>query len=289
MPIDIDKTVGAVFAPTTYEWTEKDVILYHLGIGAGVPPTSEAELRFTYEGDLHVLPSFGTIPPFSTMMSLGTVEGMDINLAQILHGEQAIEVHRPIPTSGSVSQQGRVTGVYDKGKGALVVIEIVSVDVNSGEPMFTNTSSVFIKGEGGFGGESGPKTLTAIPEGREPDYVVESPTLPQQALLYRMSSGDLNPLHADPGFAMFAGYERPILHGLCTYGVSLKAVVGSALKDDPTTVGSYQARFSGVVYPGETVITRAWDVDDGVAVEATTKERGEPVISNGLVKLSSTS
>lgn len=283
MPIDVDRAVGATFAPTTYEWSDRDVILYHLALGAGNPPTDEHELRYAYEGDLHVLPSFGTIPPFGTMMSLGSVDGIDIDLASILHGEQEIEVHKSIPTSGSVSQEGRVVNVFDKGKGALIVMEIVSTDEKSGEPMFTNRSSIFVRGEGGFGGDSGPAAVGTVPDDREPDHIVESPTMPQQALLYRMSSGDLNPLHADPGFALFAGFERPILHGLCTYGIALKAVVDAALGHETSRVSAYKARFSGSVYPGETIVTRIWDTDDGVALEAVTAERGEAVLSNGLV------
>lgn len=282
MPIDVDKAVGATFAPTTYGWSDRDVILYHLALGAGDPPTDEHELRYAYEGDLHVLPSFGTIPPFGTMMSLTTVEGIDINLASILHGEQEIEIHRPIPTTGQVSQEGRVIDIFDKGKGALIVMEIVSTDQKSGEPMFTNRSSIFVRGEGGFGGDSGPAVSSTVPD-REPDHVVESPTMPQQALLYRMSSGDLNPLHADPGFALFAGFERPILHGLCTYGIALKAVVDHALGHEPSRVAAYKTRFSGAVYPGETVVTRIWETEEGVALEAVTAERGELVLSNGLV------
>lgn len=283
MSIDVEKVIGATFAPTSYEWSDRDVILYHLALGAGNPPTDENELRYVYEGDLHVLPSFGTIPPFGTMMSLGSVDGIDINLASILHGEQAIEIHQPVPTSGKVSQEGRVIDVFDKGKGALIVMEIVSTDEKSGEPIFTNRSSIFVRGEGGFGGDSGPPTVSTVPD-REPDHIVESPTMPQQALLYRMSSGDLNPLHADPGFALFAGFERPILHGLCTYGIALKAVVDTALGKDPTRVGAYKARFSGSVYPGETVVTRIWETEEGVALEAVTAERGEAVLSNGLVR-----
>jgi acyl dehydratase len=260
------------------------VILYHLGIGAGTPPTDENELRYTYEGDLHVLASYATIPPFATMMSVGLVDGLDINLAQVLHGEQKVTVHHPIPTEGSVDQSGRVTAVYDKGKGALIVLEIVSVDARTGDPLFTNRSSIFVRGEGGFGGDHGPSSTTPAPE-REPDHIVESMTLPQQALLYRMSSGDLNPLHADPGFAMFAGFERPILHGLCTYGIVLKAAVDVALDHDPTRVASYDARFSGVVYPGETVVTRIWSTDHGLALEASTLERDETVITNGQLTL----
>jgi acyl dehydratase len=282
VPIDLDRAVGATFAPTTYEWSDRDVILYHLALGAGNPPTDENELRYAYEGDLRVLPSFGTIPPFGTMMSLGSVDGIDINLASILHGEQEIEIHQPIPTSGKVSQEGRVVNVFDKGKGALIVMEIVSTDEKSGEPMFTNRSSIFVRGEGGFGGDGGPPTQSTVPD-REPDHIVESPTMPQQALLYRMSSGDLNPLHADPGFALFAGFERPILHGLCTYGIALKAVVDAALGKEPSRVSTYKARFSGSVYPGETVVTRIWETDGGAALDAVTAERSEPVLSNGLV------
>jgi acyl dehydratase len=216
------------------------------------------------------------------MMSLGSVDGIDINLASILHGEQEIEIHQPIPTSGTVSQEGRVVNVFDKSKGALIVMEIVSTDEKSGEPMFTNRSSIFVKGEGGFGGDGGPPTQSTVPD-REPDHIVESPTMPQQALLYRMSSGDLNPLHADPGFALFAGFERPILHGLCTYGIALKAVVDAALGKEPSRVSTYKARFSGSVYPGEKVVTRIWETDGGVALDAVTAERSEPVLSNGLV------
>lgn len=284
MPIDIEKAVGAQLPSNSFSWTDRDVILYHLGIGAGTPPTDENELRYTYEGDLHVLASYATIPPFSTMMSVGLVDGLDINLAQVLHGEQKVTVHRPIPTEGSVEQSGHVIAVYDKGKGALIVLEIASIEASTGDPLFTNRSSIFVRGEGGFGGEKGPSSKAEAPN-RAPDHIVESATLPQQALLYRMSSGDLNPLHADPGFAMFAGFERPILHGLCTYGIVLKAAVDVALDHDPTRVVSYDARFSGVVYPGETVVTRIWSNDDGIALEASTLERDESVLTNGQITL----
>lgn len=282
MPIDLERALGAKLPGTRYSWTDRDVILYHLGVGAGNPPTDENELRYVYEGDLHVLGSFATVPPFGTMMSLGMVDGLDINLAQVLHGEQNVTIHHPIPSQGSVIQSGFVADIYDKGKGALVVMEIESVDEKTGETLFTNRSSIFLRGEGNFGGESGPARANQPPE-RDPDAVARSVTIPQQALLYRMSSGDLNPLHADPGFALFAGYERPILHGLCTYGVALKAVVETLLGHDPESVFSYAARFSGVVFPGETLVTRMWETPDGVVLEATTEERGESVLSSALV------
>ena len=283
MPIDVDQVVGAELVPAGYSWTDDDVILYNLGVGAGNPPTDPLELKYAYEGDLQAVPTFGTIPPFGMMMSMGMVEGFDINLAQILHGEQELIVHSPIPTSGTVTQSGRVVNVFDKGKGALAVMEIVSVLEKTGEPLFTNRSSIFIRGEGGFGGESGPPPGNEAPD-RGPDHVVESPTLPQQALLYRMVSGDKNPLHADPGFAEFAGFERPILHGLCTYGVVAKAVVDNALGGEPGRLGSYKARFTGHVFPGETLITRIWDEGDVLVVSAHTKERGTTVLSNASVR-----
>jgi acyl dehydratase len=280
MPIDVEKALSASIPGASFSWTEKDVILYNLAVGAGDPPDLERELSYAYEGDLQVLPGFGTIPPFSMMMGLTEVEGVDITLAQILHGDQELTVHRRIPTSGTVTQEGRITDVFDKGKGALVVVEVVST--LEGEPLFTNRSGVFVRGEGGFGGDPGPGRRYQPPD-REPDIVVESPTLPQQALLYRQVSGDRNPLHADPGFAAFAGFERPILHGLCTYGIVAKSVVDHVLEGDTSKFDAFSARFSGHVFPGETLVTSIWTTDDGIVVGTTTTERGLPVLSNALV------
>lgn len=282
MPIDIEKALGATLEGPVYSWTDDDVILYHLGIGAGSDPVDPDELRYVYEGDLQVLPTYATIPPFEMMMSFALVDGLDINLAQVLHGEQETILHDRIPTSGTVTNEGTVTNIFDKGKGALVVMEIVSRLESTGEPLFTNRSSIYIKGEGGFGGDSGPSTSVEIPD-REPDHVVQSATLPQQALLYRISSGDKNPLHADPGFAAFAGYERPILHGLCTYGIVAKAVADSVFEGQAGDIASYRSRFSGHVFPGETIVSRIWDEGDRVLVVAETQERGLPVITNAVI------
>ncbi len=281
MPIDASRAVGAALPGSTYSWDEDDVVLYQLAIGAGVPPTDARELSYTYDADLRVLPTFATIPAFGLMMSLGTVDGLEFELASVLHGEQELELHRPIPSSGSVVQEGRVTHVFDKGKGALVVMEIESRLEKDGELLFTNRPSVFLRGEGGFGGEPGPPTTTDIPD-RDPDQVVRSPTLPQQALLYRVASGDRNPLHTDPGFAAFAGYERPILHGLCTYGIVGKAVVDHSLGGQVRALIRYRARFSGVVFPGETVVTRTWVQDGGLVVEAAVEERAATVLSGTI-------
>lgn len=282
MPIDADVAVGARLPGMSYSWSEEDIILYSLGVGAGCPPTDPAELKYVYEADLHAVPTFGTIPPFGMMMSLGAVEGLDLDLTRILHGDQTLAVHAPIPTSGTVTQAGRVTDVYDKGKGALVVLEVVSTLEETGQPLFTNRSGIYVRGEGGFGGDSGPPTRHAPPD-REPDHVVESATIPQQALLYRMASGDKNPLHADPAFAALAGFDRPILHGLCTFGVVGKAVVEAALGGEPERMGNFTARFAGHVFPGETLVTRIWAEGDRHLMTTRTKERGTTVLANASV------
>lgn len=282
MPIDIDEAIGAELEGVSYSWSEDDIVLYNLGVGAGDPPDDPGELKYVLERDLVTVPSFGTIPPFSMMMSLGAVDGIDIDLARVLHGDQKLTVHRPIPTSGSVTQTGHVVDVYDKGRGALIVLEVVSVLEQTGDPLFTNRSGIYVRGEGGFGGDTGPAAANTAPS-RGPDVVVESSTLPQQALLYRMSSGDKNPLHADPAFAELAGFERPILHGLCTFGVVLKAVTEAVLGGEPERVGSYEARFTGHVYPGESLVTRIWEEDGRFLIETEAKERGKIVLANAAV------
>ncbi|HEX9681645.1 MAG TPA: MaoC/PaaZ C-terminal domain-containing protein [Acidimicrobiales bacterium] len=283
MPIDPAKALGADLGATPAEWVEDDVILYHLGLGAGNPPTDPNELGYTYEGNLKVLPSFGVIPVFGALGSVASIPGLEFNPAMLMHGEQDLVVHRPLPTAAKVSTSGRVAGVYDKGKAALVIIETDTAD-DRGEPLFTNRFSLFIRGEGGFGGDAGPKAGNEPPD-REPDIRIESPTLPQQALIYRLS-GDKNPLHADPGFSALGGFDRPILHGLCTYGVVCKAVVDTVLGGDVTRVARYQVRFAGVVFPGETIVTSVWrDGDDRLVVAASTKERQAAAISNAAIEL----
>jgi acyl dehydratase len=281
MTIDLEKVVGAHLGSVTTSWDEDKVILYHLAIGAGDPPTSPEELSFTYEADLKVLPSFATIPPFEAMLNIGSLDGMDVNLALLFHGEHAVELHRPLPVRATVRSDSRVIGVYDKGKAALVVVETVTEDDQG--LLFTNRASLFIRGEGGFGGDPDPGPGPVVPD-RAPDAVVESKTAPQQALLYRLT-GDKNPLHADPAFAALGGFDRPILHGLCSFGIVCKAAVGAALANDVAKVVGYRGRFSGVVFPGETVVTSVWSEPRTVHVEAKVKERGTPVLTNGALSL----
>ncbi len=284
MPIDPKKALGAKISEGTYSWTKDQVILYHLGVGAGVPPTDQRELEYSYEKNLKVLPSWGVIPAFPMLAGLAKIPGLQFNFAMLLHGEQDLEIHQPIPPEATVSSAGTVAGIYDKGKAALVVLEVKSKD-ESGKPLFTNRFSLFLRGEGGFGGESGPKAGNHPPQ-REPDGVIESPTLPQQALIYRLS-GDKNPLHADPEFAKLGGFDRPIIHGLCSYGVVCKAIVDHVLDGETTKVARYQARFVGVGFPGETYLTSYWKEGDKILIQAKSKERDAPIISNAAVTVRS--
>lgn len=279
MPID-PNAVGAAIAGGSFTWDRDRIILYHLGLGAGNPQTDANELAYTYEKNLKVLPSWGMIPAFGAMGNLGSLPGMQFNPALLLHGEQDLEIHRAIPVAATVNTSGKVAGIYDKGKAALVVLEMTSKD-EAGNPLFTNRFSLFIRGEGGWGGESGPKPGNEKPE-RDPDLVVESRTLPQQALLYRLS-GDKNPLHADPEFSKLGGFDVPILHGLCSYGVVCKAVVDNLLGGDTGKVARYQARFAGVVFPGETIVTAMWKEGNTILIDAKVKERGLNVISNAAI------
>ena len=184
-----------------------------------------------------------------------------------------------------VVSEGRVAGLYDKGTAALIVLEVETREKSTGDKLFTNQFSVFARGEGGFGGDSGPKAGNQPPE-RKPDVVTESRTLPQQALIYRLS-GDKNPLHADPEFAKMGGFDTPILHGLCSYGMVCKAAVDELLDGAVEKVAGYAARFAGVVLPGETIITSMWKEADKILISAKTKERDTPVISNCAITLQS--
>ena len=284
MPIDVEAALGSSLPSRQFAWDEDRVILYHLGLGAGAPPTDPLELSYTYEGNLSVLPSFGTVAAYSAMAAASMARGVDINWALVLHGEQDLEIRRPIPRSGEVTSQPRVAHIYDKGRAALMVVEVTSTDQQTGEVLFINRSSLFIRGEGGWGGNPGPKASNQAPSW-EPDHIIRSPTLPQQALLYRLS-GDKNPLHADPAFAALGGFDRPILHGLCTYGVVCKAAVDTVLGGDAARARRYRARFAGVVFPGETVTTRMWEEGDKTLLEAVVEGRDATVLSNAALWVS---
>ena len=275
MPVDLS-AVGKKLESVTHTYSERDVMLYALGVGAGTD-----ELQFVYEQGLKVLPTFAVIPAFPAMLNLGGA--MQVNPIMVLHGEQRIELHGPIPTSGTITTTPTITAMYDKGKGALIVVETASVD-EKGRLLFRNTSGIFARGEGGFGGERGPSGPRNVPPDRKPDRSIAMKTLPQQALLYRLS-GDMNPLHADPSFAKMAGYYRPILHGLCTFGHAGRAVLQAFCDNDPARMKSFEVRFSGVVFPGETITTDMWQVEKGKIVFTAKTERGEAVLTSAAAEV----
>ncbi len=284
MPIDRDEALRCKFPAGDGGWERDDAILYHLGVGAGVPQTDPGELDYTYEKNLKVLPSFSTVADVGGFPNLLNVPGLEFNLALLLHGEEEIELHQPLPPEAKLTSETRIAEIYDKGKAALLILENEARD-SDGELVYTTRMAAFIRGEGGFGGPAGPPPGNEPPD-RAADGIIETPTLPQQALLYRLS-GDKNPLHADPEFAKMAGFDVPIIHGLCSYGIACKAVVDHLLDGDPTRVARYQARFRGVAYPGETYVTSWWREGDDIVLSVKSKERDAPIISNAAVRVRS--
>jgi acyl dehydratase len=282
MPIDPAVAIGADLGVTKFEWTSTDVLLYHLALGAGASPVAEQELGYVLEDRLKVLPTFGVVAPNFRMFEppAVTFPGIDIDLSRVLHGTQSITVHAPLPTDGQAAAHSRIADVWDKGKAAVIVQES-TVTAPSGDPLWTTRSGIFARGEGGFGGSRGPAERLPVPEG-DPVLEVEVPTLPQQALLYRLC-GDRNPLHADPAFAALAGFDRPILHGLCTYGMVCKALVDNLLSGDVTKVSSFGTRFAGVLFPGETLRVRAWETETGYQATATSINRDDALVLDETV------
>jgi acyl dehydratase len=275
--------VGVPGEPHERSWDSKDALLYAVGVGAGLGDPL-AELEFTTENsegiEQKVLPTYAVlIAQGRTMASLG-----DFDRAMLVHAEQAIELHRPLPVAGTVRTTSTVTGIYDKGSGALVVTENAAVDAATGEPLATARSSAFIRGEGGFGGERGSDAAWERP-GREPDHRVTYQTRPEQALTYRLS-GDRNPLHVDPKFAARGGFDRPILHGLCTYGVTGRALLHALCDSDPARFRSMSGRFSRPVWPGESLTISVWRQDGSdTALFQTTKDDGTVVIDRGRMQV----
>lgn len=269
MPMDPSK-VGLEGEPTLRSWTPMQCNTYALGVGCGTD-----ELQFTTEKNQQVLPTMAVI------LSGGApiYEAGSWQRGALLHGDEAIELSGPIPPEGSARCTGRIAALYDKGKAALLVTETRAEDPDSGAVLFTKRTSYFIRGEGGFGGDRGPANEVEIPESRKPDLEISYDTLPQQALIYRLS-GDVNPLHSDPELAQKAGFDRPILHGLCTYGFSGRALLHGLCGSDPARVRSMEGRFSKPVFPGESLTVSMW-VDGGEALFRTTSSSGAVVIDQG--------
>jgi acyl dehydratase len=282
MPINPD-ALGTTSEPARRSWTSKDCLIYALGVGAGAADPL-AELEFTTENTNGV--EQRALPTMAVVLGAGGGGAFraigDFNPAMLVHGEQAIELHREIPVEGELETVSEITGIYDKGKGAVIVTEAASTLVEDGQPLFTTRSSVFIRGEGGWGGDRGPSgTPNAAPD-RDPDEQVTVQTRADQALIYRLS-GDRNPLHSDPSFAAMGGFDRPILHGLCTYGFTGRALLGARCGGDPARFRSMEGRFSSPVMPGEALTVQIWDDDDG-AVFRTTGGDGRVVLDGGRLR-----
>jgi acyl dehydratase len=293
MGLNLD-AVGMTSEPSERSWDHRDALLYALGVGAGALDPTGFELEFTTENtaghDQKVLPTFATIVGQGgrPMADLG-----DIDMTKLVHGEQVIILHGEIPVSGTVRITTTVAGMYDKGSAGLVVLESESVDATTGAPALTTRTGLFIREAGGFGGPRGPEgdeesELAGQPvPSREPDEVVSYATRTDQALLYRLS-GDRNPLHSDPAFAKRAGFDRPILHGLCTYGFTGRALLHAVCGSDPARFGAMRARFSKPTMPGDTLSISVWDIGDsakGAYRFRTETQRGETVIDGGLFRL----
>lgn len=283
MPIDAAEALAAEPRTDEITWGHKDVQLYHLGIGAGVPATDPDELRYTLESGLHVLPSFATVAGAGAPGVIAglSMPGVDVDLARVLHAGQSLILHRPLPVAGAATTTSRIAAVYDKGGAAVLVMRTDVADADG--PLWTDEARIHVRGAGGWGGDRGPSARREPPVG-PPDLTVERTTREDQALLYRLS-GDWNPLHADPGFAKLGGFERPILHGLCTYGMTLKAVVDTLLGGDVARVRRYDTRFAGVVYPGETLRIRMWRGSGEVRVAVSALDRDDaPVLADTTVE-----
>ncbi|HEV2364294.1 MAG TPA: MaoC/PaaZ C-terminal domain-containing protein [Caulobacteraceae bacterium] len=293
MPIYYPDILHQKSAPRIFSYGDKDVMLYALGIGLGADPMDERELAFVYERNLKVVPTAATVLAAGARSRPGDAvpenppghRVSQLNYLMVVHGEQKVELHKPLPASGSFTAQSRTLGAFDKGKdkGAVVVNETVWMD-DHGDKVATLIGSTFARGDGGFGGPSeGAPEPHKVPE-RAPDLSLDFSTRPDQALVYRLN-GDRNPLHSDPEVARKAGFERPILHGLCTYGITCRAILQAITDYDPEPILSHQVRFSAPVIPGDVITVDLWRDGKVVSFEAKVKARGATVIRNGKTVL----
>jgi acyl dehydratase len=285
MPIDPKALRQWPIADVEHSYTVRDTMLYALGLGYGADPMDVEQLRFVYEGGLKALPSMAVVLGYPGFWIGDPATGADWK--KVLHGEQSIEIFKPLPTAATVIGRSRVTGLFDKGKdkGAVLVSERDVIDKSSGDVLCRLTSTTMMRGDGGFGGPSGPLPAPHPLPDRAPDQAVSIATLPQAALIYRLS-GDYNPLHADPAVARGGGFEKPILHGLCTFGVVGRALLDAVCGNDPSKLRKMQVRFSAPVFPGETIVTEFWKEGGGVvSFRAKVKQRDLVVINNGRAEV----
>lgn len=285
MPINYDEVMALKNIGQRYAWTDREVMLYALGIGMGADPLDDRELVFVNEGYYTPRP-LKVVPTFASVAAWGASPGhIDINRVMVVDGERDITFHRPLPVAAAITADSSVLGVFDKGKdkGAVILRQTVLRD-DKGEALATIVASAFARGDGGFGGPSEGQPEPHPTPKRPPDLTVDIPTRPDQALLYRLC-GDRNPLHSDPEFARRAGFDRPILHGMCTYGLSCRAVLQTYADYDPLAFRQHVTRFSAPVFPGETVSFDLWKDGNVISIEGRVKARGVTVIKNGKTVL----
>jgi len=280
MAFDYKKLLNWHFDDVEHAYSARDTILYALGLGYGGDPTDESELRFVYEEKLLATPMMAVILGYPGFWLKDERTG--VNWKKVLHGEQGMIVHCPLPASGNVIGKSRVTNIVDKGeKGSLLFSERNIYDKKSGILLATLTQTTVLRGNGGYGGPKGAVLMPhKLPE-HAPDIILDIKTLPQAALIYRLS-GDLNPLHADPHVAKAAGFDRPILHGLCTFGIAGRAILGACCGNNPSRLNKIQARFSSPAFPGETIRTEIWRDGETISFRARSLERDQVVLNNGL-------
>ena len=278
MSLNLD-IIGKKLAVEPFTYDQDTAILYALGVGAGAD-----ELAFVYEKDLKVLPTFAVVPFIPSFLSV-FVPRAGLNLFKVLHGEQTIVLHKPIAPSGTINTSMTCESIYDKGDSGAVVNVLLESRDETGQLVFENKAVIVDRGAGNFGGDRGPKTEKILPpQGKAPDFHMADQTSKDQAALYRLS-GDKNPLHIDPGFAQKGGFDKPILHGLCSFGYAGRAILHGACGGDPDRLKSFSVRFMNVAFPGDTLITQGWQVDSGRYVIQTTNQDGKIILGNALAKI----
>ncbi len=286
MAIDYEKLKAWKLPEIELDWTWQDSALYALGVGLGHDPLDEEQLAFVYEKDMRALPTMAVIAAAHGFWLRDPATGVDWK--RVVHGEEGVTIHAPIPPVGRFVGRSWVEEIIDKGegKGALILIKRTLHDAASNTLLATVRRTTFARGDGGFGGPDGLKAPEPhrLPDDRGPDHVCDLPTLPQQALIYRLN-GDANPLHIDPDVAAEAGFPRPILHGLCTFGVAGHAVLRTLCGYDPARLKRFDVRFSAPVFPGETIRTEMWTDGGTVSFRARVVERDVVVLNNGLAEI----
>jgi acyl dehydratase len=282
VPIDYAKLMAMRIPEAEQTYTERDTMLYALATGMGADPMDRRELAFVLERELKVIPTMVTVLAWNDAWLYET----GVDMTKLVHGEQRITLHRPLPPAATVLARTRILDVFDKGhdRGAIMLFEMTIRDKKTGDLLCTNVSTSFARGEGGFGGPAGAGPAPHPIPSRPPDAECTLTTRPDQALLYRLC-GDRNPLHADPDYAAAGGFPRPILHGLCTYGFACHAVLGTACDYDPTRIAGFDVRFTSPVFPGETLRTEMWRDGDVVSYRTHVVERNVLVLDHGKARL----